>query len=61
MLCCLDSANHQRPNNSTDFRSSNRVGRPLVQLRALTTQKRGDGAGERWMTGARTARVFHLD
>ena len=60
MLCRLDSANHQRPNNSTGFRRSNRVGRPLVQLRALTTQKRGNSAGERWVAAARSAGVFNF-
>ncbi len=60
MLPNLDSANHQCPNNSTGFRRGNRVGRPLIQLRALATQKRGDGAGERRVAAARSAGVFNF-
>ena len=57
----LNGTNQKGANNSTSLRRGNRMGRPLVELRALAAQQRGDGTRERRVTGARAARVFHLD
>ena len=57
----LNGTNQKGANHTAGLGGGDRVGRPLVELRALTPQQRGDGTRERRMTGARTARVFHLD